>query len=167
MNIFAYDPCPKQSALWLDDIRKNKMILEGCQVLSSTVAMLKPEWAHRVYKITHQNHPCSVWTRGTAGNFSWLLTHTEALYDQRGRTHASSRLFPVFREFISEHSDAFMFEEQTPFANCARNKDLGIDYTGVSDTHKAYRLYTTARWAVDTIKLSWNHGEKPNWNLEE
>lgn len=29
MNIFATSSCPVQSALWLDDIRKNKMILEA------------------------------------------------------------------------------------------------------------------------------------------
>jgi len=28
MNIFALSECPEQSALWLDDIRKNKMILK-------------------------------------------------------------------------------------------------------------------------------------------
>ena len=34
MNIFALDKCPMQSAQWLDDIRKNKMILESAQMLS-------------------------------------------------------------------------------------------------------------------------------------
>ena len=40
MNIFALDQCPMQSALWLDDIRKNKMILESAQMLSTAVRLL-------------------------------------------------------------------------------------------------------------------------------
>lgn len=40
MNIFAFDKCPMQSALWLDDIRKNKMILESAQMLSTAVRLL-------------------------------------------------------------------------------------------------------------------------------
>jgi hypothetical protein len=37
MNIFALSECPEQSALWLDDIRKNKMILESAQMLSTAI----------------------------------------------------------------------------------------------------------------------------------
>ena len=37
MNIFATSPSPDTSALWLDDVRKNKMILETAQLLSASV----------------------------------------------------------------------------------------------------------------------------------
>ena len=40
MNIFALSRCPMQSAWWLDDIRKNKMILESAQMLSTAVRLL-------------------------------------------------------------------------------------------------------------------------------
>ena len=57
MNIFAFDKCPMRSALWLDDIRKNKMILESAQMLSTAVRALCPDTTLEVYKtaylITH------------------------------------------------------------------------------------------------------------------
>lgn len=52
MNIFAFDPDPWACALWLDDVRKNKMILETAQLLSSAVAINDPSWASKVYKPT-------------------------------------------------------------------------------------------------------------------
>ena len=63
MNIFAFDKCPMRSALWLDDIRKNKMILESAQMLSTAVRALCPDTTLEVYKTAYLNHPCSKWAR--------------------------------------------------------------------------------------------------------
>lgn len=163
MNIFAYDPCPIQSALWLDDVRKNKMIVEGCQLLSTTVALRIPAMAHRVYRKSYVNHPCAIWARASLANFNWLLTHTMAMHEQRGRPHKSSRLFPVFLELRNGDFGSFPEKNLTPFANCAANAGLGISYKHISNTHAAYRLYSLYRWKHDTIKLSWKYGEEPPW----
>lgn len=166
MNIFAYDPCPIRSALWLDDIRKNKMIVEGCQLLSTTVALLRPDLATYVYRISYVNHPCAIWARASRDNFVWLLSHTEAMHKQRGKPHKSAGLFPIFHKFCDENSRNFHAKSMTPFANCARNKTLGVDFTHIPNTHAAYRLYSSYRWQHDTIKLSWRYGEEPKWRLK-
>jgi hypothetical protein len=69
MNIFALSECPEQSALWLDDIRKNKMILESAQMLSTAIRWLDPDTTLPVYKLAYMNHPCSKWARAISWQF--------------------------------------------------------------------------------------------------
>lgn len=159
MNIFAFDPCPVQSALWLDDKRKNKMILESCQLMSSAIRQLDPFTSLPVYKLTHQGHPCTKWTRVSRANFKWVLSYTKALYDQKTGGHKSSELFPFFEEYVAKGS--FPVEHWTPFVNCARNVSVGLDFTGVSCVHTAYKQYIMQRWLRDSLSPTWKWGVNP------
>lgn len=161
MNIFALSECPEQSALWLDDIRKNKMILESAQMLSTAVRWLDPDTKLPVYKLAHINHPCSKWARQSRGNFVWLLEHMIKLFTQKGGLHKSANLVPYFTEFAI-HGD-FPKYERTPFVNCARNLERGVDYSSIPNVHEAYRLYMNDRWKERNISLSWRWGEEPKW----
>lgn len=164
MNIFAFSPDPWESALWLDDVRKNKMILETAQLLSAAVAINDPSWASRVYKPTHLGHPCAKWTMQSRSNFGWLITYMQSLSSQRGG-HKSYELF--YETFEDYHSDGwFPSEARTPFPNCAANSDLGISFKHFADVHEAYRLYINERWKRDTISLSWVKGEEPPWRVK-
>ena len=163
MNIFAYSPDPYESALWLDDVRKNKMILESFQLLSTSIHKLLPPLGPYVYKQSYVNHPCAIWARASHTNFRWLLEYTTHLFKQRNKPHKSARLFPMMNKFCDECSDLFPRKNLTPFVNCARNQSLGVDFTHINDVHSAYRLYTNERWRRDTIKLSWNYGQEPEW----
>lgn len=163
MNIFALSECPMQSALWLDDVRKNKMILESAQMLSTAVRWLDPDTTLSVYKLAYINHPCSKWARASRANFKWLLSHMSWLYNQKSGAHKSARLIPLFQQYV-EHGD-FPREELTGFANCARNLERGVDYSHVDDVQKAYRMYMNDRWKERTITLTWNWGEEPEWRL--
>jgi hypothetical protein len=160
MNIFAFDPDPWVCALWLDDVRKNKMILETAQLLSASVAINDPSWASKVYKPTHLGHPCAKWTMLSRHNFSWLLQYIRDLSEQFGQ-HKSSELIPVFSEYYK--LGWFPSSTKTPFPNCAANADLGISFKHITDTHEAYRLYISERWKRDTITVSWTKGEQPSW----
>ena len=161
MNIFALSKCPMQSALWLDDIRKNKMILESAQMLSTAVRWLDPDTTLPVYKLAYMNHPCSKWARASRANFVWLLSHMSWMFTQKIGNHASAKLIPALQKFAD--GGEFPREELTPFANCARNLERGVDYSEISDTHQAYRLYMNDRWKERNIKLTWNWGKKPAW----
>jgi hypothetical protein len=160
MNIFAFDPDPWTCALWLDDVRKNKMILETTQLLSSAVAINDPSWASRVYKPTHLGSPCAKWAMASRANFWWLYRYNMSLFQQQGK-HKSSELFPAFESY--ERIGWFPSEDQTPFPNCAANSDLGISFKHIPDVHEAYRLYISERWKRDTIIVSWAKGERPSW----
>ena len=161
MNIFAFDKCPMRSALWLDDIRKNKMILESAQMLSTAVRALCPDTTLEVYKTAYLNHPCSKWARQSRANFQWLLHHMSWLYNQKSGDHKSARLIPEFQKY-ADYGD-FPDEYLTPFANCARNLERGVDYSDIDDVHQAYRMYMNDRWKERNITLTWRWGEEPDW----
>ena len=161
MNIFAFDKCPMRSALWLDDIRKNKMILESAQMLSTAVRALCPDTTLEVYKSAYLNHPCSKWARQSRANFKWLLHHMSWLYNQKSGDHKSARLIPEFQKYADDGD--FPDEYLTPFANCARNLERGVDYSEVDDVHQAYRMYMNDRWKERNITLTWRWGEEPDW----
>ncbi len=161
MNIFAFDKCPMQSALWLDDVRKNKMILESAQMLSTAVRWLDPDTTLPVYKLAYINHPCSKWARRSRANFKWLLSHMSWLFNQKSGMHKSARLIPLFQQYVDDGE--FPNEELTDFANCARNLERGVDYSEVDDVHQAYRMYMNDRWKERKITLTWRWGKEPDW----
>jgi len=161
MNIFALSRCPMQSAWWLDDIRKNKMILESAQMLSTAVRVLSPDTDLQVYKVAYLNHPCTIWARQSRDNFKWLLSHMSHLFLQKGGLHKSANLLTDFQKYGD--SGYFPNEELTPFANCARNLERGVDYSEHPDTHEAYRLYMNDRWKENNITLTWRWGREPEW----
>jgi len=163
VNIFALSECPEQSALWLDDIRKNKMILESAQMLSTAIRTLQPDTTMPVYRVAHLNHPCSIWARTSRGNFVWLTNHMRHLATQKIGPHKSADLLPLFDKFAD--SGSFPDENLTDFANCARNLERGVDYSDVTDVHEAYRLYMNDRWKERSIALTWRWGEEPKWRL--
>ena len=161
MNIFALSRCPMQSAWWLDDIRKNKMILESAQMLSTAVRVLSPDTDLSVYKVAYLNHPCTIWARQSRDNFKWLLSHMSHLFLQKDGLHKSANLLTDFQKYAD--SGYFPNEELTPFANCARNLERGVDYSEHTDTHEAYRLYMNDRWKERNITLTWRWGKEPEW----
>jgi hypothetical protein len=154
MNIFFTSECPIECAKFLDDKRALKMVLETAQMLSTALRVHGYE-GDGIYKMTHKNHPSSVWARETRENFQWLLRHFKALSDEYtfryGKVHKSSRLLDVFKDH------EFMIPEGslTPFANCAANKSVGVDFKHIKDVTKAYQLYLAVRWDHDVREPTW------------
>ena len=154
MNIFATSNCPIESATFLDDKRCIKMCLESAQLLS-TALRVNGYKGDDVYKIAHLNHPSSIWCRTTQGNYKWLLEHFRALceeYTRRtGKTHASSKLLPIFERGVS----LIPAGERMPFSNNARNLTKGVDFTHETDVTLAYQLYLSVRWESDKREPKW------------
>ena len=99
MNIFALDNSPAKAAEYHCDKHVMKMLLESAQMLSTMVHVLVPNeietvnsvetgepvcmWhGTKVYKPTHQNHPCAVWLRAGARNVDWLICLSNSLNHQ-------------------------------------------------------------------------------------
>jgi hypothetical protein len=53
------------------------MALESAQLLSSVHRIY--DINTNIYKITHINHPCTVWTRLSSSNYHWLYKHFVAI----------------------------------------------------------------------------------------
>ena len=76
MNIFILDKNIKKCAQYHCDKHVGKMILESAQMLSTAVRLAGDDIG---YKVTHQNHPCMVWTRKSLSNWIWLQNLARAL----------------------------------------------------------------------------------------
>jgi len=153
MNIFVTDSCPVKSATYLDDKRKTKMALESTQMLCTALNL------HGVttpYKSGHVNHPCTIWARTSQQNWIWLWHHAVALVNEYGRiynkVHACKKILDDIKQYYTVLPDI----GQTPFANCARSKERGIDFTTEQDVNKAYKLYLNERWDNDKREPTWS-----------
>lgn len=74
MNIFYLDEDPKIAAEHHCDKHVVKMIVESAQLLS-TARLICDGNTNRnsfLYKITHRNHPCSLWVRDNVKHYIWL-----------------------------------------------------------------------------------------------
>lgn len=79
MNIFVLDIDIKKCAEYHNDKHVIKMILESAQLLCGVhhVTDQSPHNHHKStyqvpYKLSHKNHPCSIWARESLTNYLWL-----------------------------------------------------------------------------------------------
>jgi hypothetical protein len=155
MNVFVIDPDTTKCAQALDDLRLNKMIIETAQLLST--AMRECGYVgNDIYKSTHVNHPCAIWTRKTDSNYRWLLLYMSDLVEERqrrtGKGHKSYSIFNTLcgGPILMPKGDL------TPFANCSLYKDHGI--------FDAYKLTMIDKWAKDKRPPKWTNTIKPSWS---
>ena len=92
MNIFYLHYDPAVAAQSQCDKHVVKMVLETAQMLSAVIHRHGIE-DPAAYRLTHKNHPCTVWAGDSRTNFEWLVMHGLALgaeYKKRyGKTHKS------------------------------------------------------------------------------
>ena len=160
MNIFAVDNDPKISARQLCDKHVVKMIVEGCQMLSTNHRLhsshiLYP--GNELYKQSFQNHPCTIWARYSADNYLWLAKHTLELseeYTRRyGRVHKAHNMCLWFVKQIP--CGLHFHGKITPFAQ-AMPEEFKVPHDGVA----AYRNYYIG--AKSKI-AKWKYTNPPDW----
>ena len=76
MNIFVLDEDVEKCAEYHCDKHVIKMILESAQMMSAVVRLQGYDIG---YKLTHKNHPCTIWARKSLSNYKWLKTLTTLL----------------------------------------------------------------------------------------
>ena len=86
MNLFILSTDPKECAEYMIDKHVVKIILEAVQMLSTAIQLVDPEMAALVpvslYKISHRNHPVSVWVRESLDNYLWTLALVRAMHEE-------------------------------------------------------------------------------------
>lgn len=149
MNIFVSFSDPTLSAKYLDDKRVIKMILESAQLLSTAITV---HGGKGPYKVTHKNHPCSIWCRETKANYDWLYEHFIALsqeyFDRYGKVHKCLSVSSELKQGRELVPDGTL----TQFPNCTIFKEE-------SDVHLAYRTYLNYKWDIDKRKPTWYRGQ--------
>ena len=156
MNIFVLDKDPAKAAAMHCDKHVTKMCLEYAQLLC-TAAHVLGVGDDSLYKQTHTNHPCAVWTRSSEANvlwLGWLLFELGKQHVYRyDTTHKSVEVGRLAAKALYTRA-TFLRQRITPFAQAM--PDQYKDKNPV----KAYRAYyigekqSIARWA---------HGPTPRW----
>mgnify|MGYP000607032860 CR=1 FL=1 len=72
MNIFFLDDDIKKCAQYHCDKHVVKMILETAQLLCGVHHMIDQVTDQVPYKLSHKNHPCSIWSRESLSNYLYL-----------------------------------------------------------------------------------------------
>jgi len=159
MNIFAVDENPYEAAEQLCDKHVVKMIVEGCQMLSTNHRLSASHIVYapvELYKQSFENHPCTIWARQTTSNYMWLAQHTHELsneYTRRyGKIHKAHDMTLWFMTFIpSKVPNGYL----TPFAQ-AMPDEFKVPGDGIA----AYRNYYIG--AKSKI-AKWKYTNPPDW----
>lgn len=87
MNLFILSLCFQECAQYMFDKHVSKMILEAAQMLCTAKRILDPEYDDsnaeiKLYKISHKNHPVSIWIRQSYENYMWTIQMVEAMHEE-------------------------------------------------------------------------------------
>ena len=154
MNIFVLDYDKQTNAKYHCDKHVVKMLVEQTQLLCSTY-YFSNESHKSPYKLTHKNHPCSIWTRQSLSNWIWLRDMTLSLYDEYqhryGKVHKSGEIAKLLQ--IPTIDDIGL----TPFAQA-----MPDEYKD-SDPVIAYRNYYNG---AKQHLFKWSNRSIPEWICE-
>ena len=155
MNIFILDSDFDTCVRYHVDKHVVKMITEYAQLLSTAVRLTGVDAG---YKITHQNHPCAIWTRESLSNWLWLRDLSEAL-----------NLEYRFRyNHIDDHK-AYTVTKNLPVPDI---EDKGItpfrlampDDAKVDDPIQSYRNYYNKH---KQHIANWKNRDMPDWFIPD
>ncbi len=163
MNIFATSFNTQEAVSHLDDLRLNKMILETAQMLSSAYRCLFGDDT-RLYKITHFNHPCSIWARDNVHHYSWLVQYFDDLAKEKMRRDLTRISDPIphkswnelFEMFNSKKTNDYQTKLSVQFFkfNCT-------EFKSEPDLRIAYRKQLVKKWQNDIRPPKWTSTNIP------
>lgn len=156
MNIFFLHWNPEICAMMHVDRHVIKMILESCQLLCSAHHMTDSEYKPP-YKLTHKNHPCSIWVRESQSNYLYLVKLALALckeYTFRyGKVHKCQLVIKELEKNIPAIPDKGITTPAMAMPDMYRGKD----------PIEAYRAY----YFFEKPSLhSWKKRSVPDWITE-
>lgn len=157
MNIFWLDYDPNESVKFYCDKHVVKMITEYAQLLSTCCRVSGVECG---YRVSHVNHPCSLWVRESLTNWYYLrdlaIKLQDEYYYRYGKIHAAYRVITYLRQPNIADIDLTLPPQCMP--SCYK-LDKG-------DLIKAYRNYyigekaSFARWSGREIPYWFNYEGK-------
>ena len=152
MNIFVLDNDHKKCAEYHCDKHTVKMILEYAQILSTNVRIVND--CEVGYKITHRNHPCTVWARQSLSNWLWLKKLSFHLNEEYKYRYGHVRNHKSYDVIESLPAPNIPDMGLTPFAQAMP------DYCKSDDAVDAYRRYYILE-KKDIV--NWKKRNLPNW----
>ena len=154
MNIFFLDENPTLSAQYHVDKHVVKMILETAQLLCGVHHVTAHDTAHVPYKLSHKNHPCSIWCRESLSNYLYLcelgLELSKEYTYRYGKRHKSQDVI----EWCLINKPNIPDIEFTDPAK-AMPDEFKVD--SVVESYRNYYMGAKSNLAV------WKNREKPFW----
>jgi len=163
MNLFILSKSCKECAEFMYDKHIVKIILEAVQMLCTAKLLLDPPTdGTELYKISHKNHPVSIWIRESFENYIWTLElveamHTEWKYRYGHPENVEHKSYKVAK-YLAQHS---------PPESCFPKKGLTTFALAMPEIYKcedpieSYRKYYKS---PEKIRLaSWKKREPPSW----
>ena len=152
MNIFILGHSMEEIAQAHVDKHIVKMPLEAAQMLSTAVRLTGIDAG---YKITHQNHPCSIWVRESLSNWLWLRELAHYLNNEWKWRYYHDHDCKAFEMIKTLPFPPIKDIGLTPFALCMDDK-----YKVGSDAVLSYRnYYNNAKKHI----FSWQGRQAPKW----
>ena len=160
MNIFFLSWIPSICALYHCDKHVVKMILESCQLLCSvhymTMSQYKP-----IYKLTHKNHPSSIWCRESLKNYNWLVEMSLELckeYTYRyGKIHKCKQYIEELKINLPPIDDIGLTPPKLAMPDIYKDKNAVIAYRQYYYFDKNYlhnwKKRQTPKFIIDIDKL--------------
>lgn len=156
MNIFFLHWDPNVCAMMHVDKHVVKMILESCQLLCTAHHVTESEYKPP-YKMTHKNHPCSIWIRETRDNYLYLVKLAKALCDEYTYRYNKIHKCKAYIEELEKNIPPIPKKKMTTPALAMP------DMYKSKDPVESYRAY----YFFDKINLhSWKKRDIPEWITE-
>lgn len=155
MNIFVLDRNVTLCAQAHVDKHCVKMILETTQLLNNAMIVGRPNY-NPVYKMTHKNHPCSIWVAESMDNFEWLTDLGLALCKEYTFRYSKiHKCQPMIQSFSDDIKNLTLPKiGLTPYKLCMP------DQYKVDDPVESYRNY----YRGDKAYIAkWSKREQPKW----
>jgi hypothetical protein len=167
MNIFFLHSDPVKAAINLNYPKlQNKMILEGCQLLSATFNLSGLE---APYKTTHKNHPSRLWLDNDKSNIVWLLQHTQALLDiykeRSGKEHKCQGVLDWHIENLSELQTVNNKALTLPYLAMGAAEEIRVLHS-VESKHKEQNIWLAKSWYNATLAYRSYMQTKDYWQPE-
>ena len=149
MNIFYVHEDPAYAASYLPDKLVVKMPLESAQMLSTAHRIHSGDEycdARGIYKTAYKNHPCTIWTRETSDNYTWLYNHFIFLcYEYESRYNREHLTFTKLAEELGKLPKGIKIADMTELPQAMPDQYKN------DDPVQAYRDYvvnekTYAQW---------------------
>lgn len=163
MNIFILDYNIKKNVEYYCDKHVVKMLTESCQILSTVYRKYDKNSPDLLYKSTHENHPCVIWTNNNIHNFLYLLELSVALYNEYQYRYNKPDKHKRNKEII-EYLCKYAYKldlfykgsKMTSFVQAMpekyKNKDAVIAYRNYYLGEKQHLFKWTKRQVPDWIK---------------
>ena len=119
----------------------------------------------KLMKLTHKNHPSSIWTRESLSNYKWLVKLTKELCKEYTYTYRYGKVHKCETEYLQ------ILEENNPdipdigftVPRQAMPETYKIESEKIDDAIEAYRQYY---FFEKNSMLDWKNRDIPEWIKE-